>query len=91
MSYTCKECKNDGTAICACCSNYMGVPDRWEAKPITHADRIRAMSDEELAGYLTDVWYGLEETPGMCDVCYKDSVQKCSECWLDWLKQEATP
>jgi len=59
-------------------------------KPQTNADRIRAMTDEELASYLTGVWYGFEETPGMCDVCDNHTVQKCSECWLDWLKQEAT-
>ena len=55
---------------------------------LTNADRIRAMTDEELASYITGVWYSFEELPGMCDVCESHTVQKCSECWLDWLKQE---
>ena len=59
-------------------------------EPITNADRIRAMTDEELASYLTGVWYSFEEMPGMCDVCDMQSIQNCSDCWLDWLKQEAT-
>lgn len=63
---------------------YLDYPK--ERKPMTNADRIRGMSDEELASYLTGVWYGFEEVPGMCDVCDNNSVQNCGKCWLDWLK-----
>lgn len=59
-----------------------------DVTPVTNADRIRAMTDEELASYLTGVWYSFEEMPGMCDVCGKNSIQNCCDCWLDWLKQE---
>lgn len=48
----CSDCKNNGTQICSVCCSYQGCPDRWEAKPKTNADRIRAMSDEELADWL---------------------------------------
>lgn len=64
-------------------------PNFVEPKPVTNGDRLRAMTDEELASYLDDVWYGFEELPGMCDVCESHTVQKCSECWLDWLQQGA--
>lgn len=47
---------------------------REEPKPITNADRIRSMSDEELADFL-------DET---------DSVYWDRQTWLDWLKEEAT-
>ena len=61
-----------------------------EGRKMSNADHIRSMSDEELASYLTGVWYSFEEMPGMCDVCDYQSVQNCSKCWLDLLKQEAT-
>lgn len=52
--------------------------------PKTNADRIRAMSDEELAVALNRhcscsslrTWH-----KGMCD-------QSCVDCWRDWLKKE---
>lgn len=69
---------------CDGCENYHSRYKR------TNGDRIRAMTDEELASYITGIWYSFEEMPGMCDVCDASSVQNCSECWLDWLKQEAT-
>lgn len=61
-------------------------------KSLTNADRIRAMSDEELAEFINDVWDRLlfgNDLPGMCDVCYTDTIQNCKKCWLDWLKEEA--
>ena len=52
-------------------------------KPQTNADRIRAMTDEELA---------IEETakggcPHDCETP-DDLDTDCVRCWLDWLKQE---
>lgn len=46
------------------------VKEVWKPKPITNADRIRMMSDEELAEMLHNAgcnWYS-------------------EEYWLDWLK-----
>lgn len=51
---------------------------RWERKPITNADRIRAMSDEELAEYLD----------GICHDFWQMFVKDPQKMWLDWLKQE---
>ena len=55
---------------------------------MTNADKIRQMSDEELAQHLFDVSNyacppGKEFTTVFCGK-YPD----CKECWLDWLKQE---
>lgn len=54
-------------------------------KPITNADRIRAMTDEELAEFMKPYdsgcprWGGKEPIP-----CSQRS--NCRDCWLDWLK-----
>jgi len=50
---------------------------RWERKPITNADRIRAMADEELAEYLYIK---------TCEDGYPQFTSRND--WLDWLKQE---
>ena len=83
----CERCTENGN--CAWQNHDETICRENPAFPITNADRIRAMSDEELAEYINDVHYLLDEKPGMCDVCYHDSVQNCKECRLDWLKQEA--
>ena len=54
-------------------------------KPITNADRIRAMTDEELSIFLAN----LAACPE-CNARREDCGTNCWETWLDWLKQEAT-
>ena len=49
----------------------------------TNADRIRAMSDEEMAEWHKQMMEGY--CPRQTSECPSD----CYECWLDWLKQEA--
>ena len=63
--------------------------DLGESKIITNADRIRAMTDEELADWISnqgvDCAYCRIES-----LCYEEC--KCADCdkaWLKWLKQEA--
>jgi hypothetical protein len=57
------------------------------AKPITNADRIRDMTDEELAEFcfcITDdvaSYYGGDG--------YEQKYPVASKGWLDWLRQEA--
>lgn len=53
----CKNCNADPFAkVCTDCrwvyENGKRVPDNWEPKVRTMADRIRAMDDEELAKFL---------------------------------------
>lgn len=58
-------------------------------KQQTNADRIRAMTDEELADW---IYYWAGESPDCCDRKCEDTKaypRPCRECWLDWLKQEA--
>lgn len=52
---------------------------------VTNADRIRAMTDEELANYLYEL-----TICGCPDHGARDCVPSYEACWLDWLKQEAT-
>lgn len=53
---------------------------RKEQKTQTNADKIRSMTDEELAR-------------AMDMVCPPDTAcndgQQCIKCWIDWLKQPA--
>lgn len=63
---------------------FNGISDTIELKPIhySNGDRIRRMTDEELANFI--------ENPGKspwvkCDECKWES---CIECCLEWLKQE---
>lgn len=83
----CSDCTNIGCnnagmglTVAACCGY---VPkDGWvgsEPKPLTNADRIRAMTDEEMAHFL-------EMKAGR----YVSFYPSPAKCWLDWLKQEAT-
>lgn len=51
-------------------------------KPQTNADRIRAMSDEELADFI-DREFGCCPPTGDCEKMSND----CKACWIDWLKQ----
>lgn len=51
---------------------------------MTNADRIRAMTDEELAEWIFQCL-----TAGPCPAsssCIRD--EDCVTCWLNWLKQE---
>lgn len=56
-------------------------------KPITNADRIRGMSDEELAEFEIERMCCPPGKPG----CKENNLtcDNCEQCWLDWLKQEA--
>ena len=74
---------------CSECDKTMGSPFccyEHEEKP-TNADRIRAMSDEELArlfGHNTICTYIQDEFNGYCN-----RRESCSGCIKEWLKQPA--
>lgn len=88
MDFDCTNCKHlenmNHSKVCPNC--FKG--DRWEPIPKTNADRIRAMTDEELAEFLGTVMSG---GYGKCPDGYFDCSNRksCAECWLDWLKEEA--
>ena len=84
----CATCGNIGNSdICAECS----WDSKWEPKPVTNGDRIRAMTDAELAEWL--VSFGT-----ICEICsentfvYDDETIACGRCAegiTNWLKQPA--
>ena len=52
---------------------------QYRTEPMTNADRIRAMSDDELNYFLHKVTYGMDECP------YEYGSEKA----LEWLQQPA--
>ena len=53
--------------------------------PMTNADRIRAMSDQELAGVIMCPM----EINSIKDLCAKNPGHTCVECSLQWLQEPA--
>lgn len=53
--------------------------------PKTNADRIRNMTDEELGKLLNE--FGHCPLSRIEDDCR--SFDRCRDCWIDWLKEEA--
>lgn len=58
---------------------YMPVVVNTKLTKQTNADRIRSMTDEELAEYLD----------GVCHDLWQMFVKDPKKMWLDWLKQES--
>lgn len=51
---------------------------------MTNADRIRAMTDEELAKHFAYYKFICPETIENSEQC----IEKCDECWLKWLQDK---
>ena len=78
-------------ADCRQCANFDWCAKNEECgmfkqKPMSNADRIRAMTDEELAEFLT--------TEDMCELICSPAPPhcdgQCKQKMLDWLKQEVS-
>ena len=85
------KCKNCVNLECDWCDMKADSPDpdierdcHWFAQK-TNADRIRSMTDEELAE-LFWIRADCELCPNKEPYCSDD----CKKHWLDWLKKEAT-
>ena len=66
--------------------------ENCEGRKLSNADKIRSMTDEKLAAYISDVQNGMiagKEKPGFCDICESTTFVDCKDCWLDWLKSPA--
>ena len=77
-----EDCCNSGSPqyMCKC------KPDICHsAVPMTNADRIRSMSDEELAGHIWNK-FGCPEERNYITCGFMGS---CKECWLDWIRKPA--
>ena len=67
---------------------YIDIGGEFYNKPITNADRIRAMSDEELADFIDRCEMGdIDYAKTFCDLC--NGQYECDQCRLDWLQQPA--
>lgn len=95
MSRSCKECAHHNPdfidEVCLHCSwpEFAGEPSNFKPKPITNADRIRSMTDEELAEwfYSGDLpWCNFEEDVVPCP--YEEMPDPCEHCLINWLKEE---
>lgn len=84
MSRSCKECAHinpnypsDLAYACLNCSwpTFAGEPTNFKSKHTTNADRIRAMTDEELAEFIRDQ-------------IIDRNIGIPSETWLYWLRLE---
>ena len=64
---------------------------KFKERHQTNADRIRAMTDEELAEFEMEDGDCPPERmyPDSCPDCDRVTPKVCYDCWLDWLKQEA--
>ena len=97
MPNNCKYRSDDG--MCALFSEEQVVsfcvdaPCSYEvAPPMTNADRIRAMSDEELAEWLSPIadcvrcYTWGKDNPFDMRPCYTGE-KRCKQLWLDWLQE----
>ena len=85
MVKTCTNCRYDREGVpsmhCHGCYNH----SNHEPMPQTNADRIRAMSDEELA----EILFGsCLENMGR-EQCNNFHNKGCKHCVVEWLKSEA--
>lgn len=82
----CQKCKNNKTAICNQCDMYYDEFDPIDETKQTNADKIHAMSDEELAEWRSNG----QCPPGHYHGDYDCMNGSCKDCWLDWLRQEVS-
>lgn len=77
----CKHKESCGYEVCLddCCPEF-------EAAVETNADRIRAMSDEELEKFINHFYVCDFRTNGECKMSYCGC---CEICVMDWLQQPA--
>lgn len=88
---TCKHKADDeGWMFCDRCIHSPGLEDM--CKPVTKADHIRAMTNEELADLLSYVFC---EDVVSCDICRVEDIclgvgnygYNSRKMWLNWLQQ----
>ena len=96
MKKSCGNCANHkketyqfsdecGKCVAAILENgEMTDPSHWKEKPKTNADRIRAMTDEELEQFINHF--------NICDIRTNDECKMsycacCEVCVMDWLQQ----
>ena len=92
MHYDCVNRNSFGYCKTTVCINEHYRHEEWAStsnrteravvNPKTNADKIRAMTDEELAEWMRDIMSGwCPKRTSLCD-------GNCKKCTLDWLRQE---
>ena len=86
----CSKCRFERESEYGCrCSKCITSSDFTEFVPKTNADRIRAMSDEELAELLAKFTTICEMCIHLNENCMTMADDRCREGILQWLKSEA--
>lgn len=82
----CKTCVSE-TCWNAGHDTYIEKCSMYSRKPITNADHLRSMSDEELAEFL----WSIGQNPGGWNYINGKPIFHSGKGngWLDWLRQEA--
>ena len=87
----CKDCMGFGWGECKTAGENEVACKDFERKPkLTNADRIRQMTDEELAEFLD------KDASYTCRICTRRDAKDsccdyvCKECVTKWLKQEVS-
>lgn len=84
----CVKCKNYvPNVLTTTCCDCNGICN-YEEKLPTNADRIRAMSDEELAKKIPCPY--IKNEYDECKFGWHERTQTCEECALEWLRKTAS-
>ena len=94
MEYRCPKCfgsicrlgNREKPFLCRACNAWYSKSE--VTPPITNADRIRSMSDEELDKFLGDIQWDVANYCGGVTQKQDYPVPEQRGAWLDWLKQE---
>ena len=85
------NCKTCAGPCCLKGSNHEGDCEGYT--PMSHYDKIRSMSIEEMVGYFRNhvsMCPDLEENETVCKGAnFTANDKMCQKCWLGWLRQEA--
>ena len=96
----CKNCQRvTPSELCShCCvsdtNRERNTPTMWIGDPKTNADRIRAMSDEELAEFMAERYSNeafmrlIDEGCAITESARRTLKRGLYIVWFDWLKQE---
>lgn len=75
----CKKCMKLN-----CCSHGGEGEGCVDYMPPTNANRLRAMTDEDLAEFIAYEIYAPHCPVRFC----QNGIENCGQCWVKWLRQE---
>ena len=94
----CRKCKRIDVKCCPTCKRSGSNCGVWhkcgedcvgyEARIVTNADRIRNMSDEELAEFIHKTKFDQGSNLFTCEEPPVNCHEECKECYMDWLQKE---